>query len=326
MIVITGGAGFIGSNLVAALKATPSRIAVVDHLGHEQKWRNLTHSRVDHLIETDDLFSFLETHCNEITLIFHLGACSTTTETDVDYIIRNNFTLSLELWDFCKRNAVRLIYASSAATYGDGSQGFKDDESLEKLEALRPLNPYGWSKTLTDRAFVARAMAEEAPPQWVGLKFFNVYGPNEYHKGGQRSVAHQMFEQLQKTGKVRLFKSAHPDCADGEQQRDFVYVEDCVQHLLYLMDNPSINGVFNSGSGTARSFLDLAKACASGLELPLEIEWLETPPEIAKHYQYFTEADMTKLKGRGYNHPATSLEAGVKQYFHEFLLKEDSYR
>ena len=326
MIVITGGAGFIGSNLVAALKATPSRIAVVDHLGHEQKWRNLTHSRVDHLIETDDLFSFLETHRNEITLIFHLGACSTTTETDVDYIIRNNFTLSLDLWDFCKRNAIRLIYASSAATYGNGSQGFKDDEALDQLEALRPLNPYGWSKSLTDRAFVARAMAEETPPQWAGLKFFNVYGPNEYHKGGQRSVAHQMFEQLQKTGKVRLFKSAHPDWADGEQQRDFVYVEDCVQHLLYLMNNPAINGVFNSGSGTARSFLDLAKACASALKLPLEIEWLETPPEIAKHYQYFTEADMTKLKGTGYNRPATSLEAGVKQYFHEFLLKEDAYR
>lgn len=319
MFIVTGGAGFIGSNLVAGLaKSKPNTpICVIDHLGKAQKWQNLAGVRVSHIVQPRKMMDFLDQHQMDIEAVFHMGACSSTTEENVDYIIRNNFTLSLKLWEWCSAHQKKFIYASSAATYGDGSQGFKDDQTIEYLDRLRPLNPYGWSKALTDSEFMRRAHSGHAPPIWMGLKFFNVYGPNEAHKGGQRSVAHQMFEQIESTGAVNLFKSAHPDYEDGGQMRDFVYVQDCVDAMLYPIHGKSIkNGIYNMGSGKARSFLDLAHACFAAFDQTPKINWIDTPPNIAQHYQYFTEAQMGSFIS---SLSQTTLEAGIKAYAAHYL-------
>ncbi|MHA1568254.1 MAG: ADP-glyceromanno-heptose 6-epimerase, partial [Alphaproteobacteria bacterium] len=278
------------------------------------------------LVPPEALFDFLDAHQRDISLIFHLGAISSTTETDVDLIMSNNFRLSLALWDWCVAHDARLIYASSAATYGDGGAGFDDDPSVAALARLRPLNPYGWSKHLFDRR-VARLVADggRCPPQWAGLKFFNVYGPNEHHKGDMKSVVAQIHPIAASGAPARLFKSHHPDYADGGQWRDFIWGEDCIDVMLWLADNPETSGLFNLGTGQARGFADLAGAVFAALDRPAEIEYRDTPAEIRDKYQYFTQAEMDRLRAAGYSRPFTSLEEGVGLYVRDYLGSEDPY-
>jgi ADP-L-glycero-D-manno-heptose 6-epimerase len=328
LIVVTGGAGFIGSNLVAALDERGGmEVVVCDHLGDGEKWRNLAKRELAALLPPEELLDFLDRNARMIESIFHLGAISSTTETDADLIITTNFTLSQRLWDWCTRHGVRFFYASSAATYGGGEAGFDDDGSIAGLARLRPLNAYGWSKHLFDRR-VARLLASHAPhpPQWVGAKFFNVYGPNEYHKGAMKSVVAQLFPRARDGAPARLFRSHRPDYADGGQQRDFVHVDDVVDMLLFLYDQPQTSGLFNMGSGAARSFADLAAAVYRALGREPSIEYIDTPEAIRAKYQYWTEARMERLRAAGYNQPSTTLEDGVTQYVQKFLMSEDPYR
>lgn len=328
MILITGGAGFIGSNLVAALEERgASDLVVCDRLGKDEKWRNLGKRELAALISPEALPGFLEAQGKNLELVFHLGASSSTTETDADLIIAANFTLSRLLWDWCAATGTRFIYASSAATYGDGSAGFDDDAAPAALARLKPLNVYGWSKHLFDRR-VARLIERGAvlPPQWVGLKFFNVYGPNEYHKGAQKSVVAQIYPRA-KTGEAcTLFRSHRSDVPDGGQKRDFVYVRDCIDQMLWLCDHPTISGLFNAGSGTARSFADLATAVYHAVGREPRIDYIDTPREICDKYQYFTEARMGRIREAGYTMPPTSLEDGVRDYVQSYLDAADPYR
>jgi ADP-L-glycero-D-manno-heptose 6-epimerase len=328
MILVTGGAGFIGSNLLAGLEARGAHeLAVCDRLGTDDKWRNIAKREIAALVPPEGLEAFLEQNRAVVETVFHLGAVSSTTETDADLVAQSNFTLSLELWDFCARHGKRLIYASSAATYGDGSAGFDDDGSPDYLARLRPLNAYGWSKNAFDRR-VARIIAGNGarPRQWAGLKFFNVYGPNEYHKGAMASVALHTYRRIRSGERARLFRSHRPDYPDGGQMRDFVWVGDCVAVLLWLYDNPDRQGLFNVGSGRARSFLDLAHAVYRALGRAPEIEWVDTPAEIRAKYQYFTEARIDRLRQAGYAKPMTALEDGVATYVRDFLEAADPYR
>jgi ADP-L-glycero-D-manno-heptose 6-epimerase len=327
-IVVTGGAGFIGSNLVAELERRGGYdIAVCDTLGSGDKWRNIAKRELLDVIAPDRLFDFLQAHGKDVEIVYHLGAISSTTETDADLIVQNNFRLSAALWSWCARNGKRMIYASSAATYGDGSAGFDDDSSRAGLAKLRPLNPYGWSKHLFDRR-VAKSLAGDAPrpAQHVGLKFFNVYGPNEYHKDGQRSVVHQIFPAASTGKPFALFRSHNPDYADGAQMRDFIWVGDCVAVMLWLAEHPQVNGLFNLGTGTARSFIDLARATYAAAGRNAQIEFVDMPEAIRDKYQYFTQARMERLRQAGYAAPFTTLEDGVRQYVQDFLATADPYR
>lgn len=330
MIIVTGGAGFIGSNLVAGLEAYgASDIVVCDVLGTDDKWKNISKRGLRDIVPPQRIFEYLKAHKSEIKVIFHMGAISATTEKDVDLIIENNFVLSRDLWRWCAKNDVRFIYASSAATYGDGNQGFKDTDEPEELAKLLPLNPYGWSKHAFDRrisSILYHSKSEGAPPQWAGLKFFNVYGPNEYHKGDMASVISKLYPQVVAGAQAKLFKSANPKYEDGGQLRDFVYVEDCVSVMLWLYENPKVSGLFNVGSGKARSFKDLALATFTAAGLPPKIQYNDMPEELKGKYQYFTEADISKLRAAGYDRPMTELEEGVRQYVQNHLSKEDKYK
>ncbi len=326
MILVTGGAGFIGSNLVAGLCERGLDVAVCDGFGQGDKWRNLAHHQLADFVPHDALFDWLEAERKTVETIFHMGASSSTTETDIDYVVETNFVLSRRLWHWCAEHAVRLIYASSAATYGDGGQGFDDDYDTKALAALRPLNAYGWTKHLFDRGAVRLAAEGLAPKQWAGLKFFNVYGPNEYHKGDQQSVAVQLFHQIRDGGRARLFRSHRDDYADGGQLRDFIWVGDCVDVMLWLYDNDKVNGIFNCGTGEARSFSDLAKACFAALDCEVKIDYVDTPANIRDKYQYFTQAEMARLRAAGYGKPFTSLEDGVARYIRDYLAADDPYR
>lgn len=327
MIVVTGGAGFIGSNLVAALEAAGQRnLVVCDWLGRDEKWRNIAKRDLADLIAPEALFDFLDARRGTIETIFHMGAISATTETDADLIARTNIDLPQRLWHWCAENGARLIYASSAATYGDGSAGFEDDDSAAGLAALRPLNAYGWSKLAFDRRaarFVRRGIT---PPQWAGLRFFNVYGPNEYHKGGQMSVVPQIYNRVAAGQAARLFRSHHPDYADGGQLRDFIAVEDCADVMLWLHGNPAVSGLFNCGAGAARSFRDLTESVCRALGQAPNIEYVDTPETIRAKYQYFTQASMAKLRRAGYDRQFAALEAGVSRYVLKYLAAEDPYR
>jgi ADP-L-glycero-D-manno-heptose 6-epimerase len=329
MILVTGGAGFIGSNLVAALAARDAEVMVVDRLREgtpgREKWRNLAKHRIAGILPPEQLEDWW-TAGAPVQAVFHLGAISATTATDGDLVAATNFTLPLWLWAACAEREVPLIYASSAATYGDGTQGFDDDASTPALTALRPLNLYGWSKLAFDRRvadMLARGMA--APPQWAGLRFFNVYGPNEYHKARMASVVFHKFHETRGGGPARLFRSDRAGIADGEQQRDFVHVDDCVAVMLWLLDNPRVSGLFNVGSGTARSFRDLVTAMFAGMGQPPRIDYVDMPEDLRGKYQYFTEAPLHRLRAAGYDKPATALEDGVGRYVRDFLMRDDPY-
>ncbi|MEE9318155.1 MAG: ADP-glyceromanno-heptose 6-epimerase [Rhodospirillales bacterium] len=328
MYVVTGGAGFIGSNIVWALERQDAgKIIVCDRLREENKWRNLAKRELADAVAPENLFEFLEANASNVEAVIHMGAISSTMETDIDLIIDTNFRLSVDLWHWCTQHHARFIYASSAATYGDGSQGFDDDGSVDALALLRPLNAYGWSKHLFDRR-VARMVAdnEARPPQWAGLKFFNVYGPNEYHKDRMRSVVSQVFPNARDGETATLFKSHNPDYEDGGQLRDFIWVDDCIDMIMWLLEKPDVNGLFNCGTGQARSFADLTKAVYGALGKKPKIKYVDTPPEIRAKYQYFTEAKMDRLRAAGYEKPFTSLEDGIGEYVGQYLNTDDAYR
>jgi ADP-L-glycero-D-manno-heptose 6-epimerase len=327
VILVTGGAGFIGSNVVAALAARGERIVVCDSFGTAEKWRNIARHEVAEVIAPGQCLDWLSRRHDRVRGVVHLGAISATTESDIDLLAETNVRFSLALWDFCTAVDKPFIYASSAATYGDGSAGFEDDGRPEALARLKPLNAYAWSKHVVDRSIARRVAAgEPAPSQWVGLKFFNVYGPNEYHKGAQRSVLVQLHAQAKTTGKLRLFKSSRPDYADGGQLRDFVYSRDCARAVLWLLDHPKVSGLYNLGSGKARSFLDVAEALKAAVpKLKLSVEFFDMPEVLRGSYQYKTEAPMQRLKAAGYDQPFSSLEDGVKDYVANFLEKPDPY-
>jgi ADP-L-glycero-D-manno-heptose 6-epimerase len=328
MYIVTGGAGFIGSNIVAAFEdAGLGPIVVVDRLRESDKWRNIAKRNLHDIIDPDNLDDFLAENVGAIEAVIHMGAISATTERDADKILKNNFQLSMKLWHWCTSNEVRYIYASSAATYGDGDQGFDDNGSPEFLSNLRPMNAYGWSKHLFDRR-VAEMIKNDAPrpPQWAGLKFFNVYGPNEYHKGRMASVVSQVYPVAKAGEACQLFKSHRPDYEDGGQLRDFIWVGDCVDIIMWLLSNKSVSGLYNCGTGAARSFADLAKSVYVALGKNPNIEFIDTPEDIRDKYQYFTEAPMVRLREQGYDKPMTPLEDGVKAYVRQFLDQSDQYR
>lgn len=328
MYVITGGAGFIGSNVAAALESRGAGpIVIVDRLRDAEKWRNIAKRKLNDIVHPDHLNAFLDDNIREITAIVHMGAISATTETDADLIVETNFRLSRDLWVWCAENDKPFIYASSAATYGDGALGFEDDMSDDALAALRPLNAYGWSKVLFDR-WIATELSNDQPrpPQWAGLRFFNVYGPNEYHKGRMQSVVSQI-QPLAAAGETcRLFKSHNPDYQDGGQLRDFVFVDDCADVISWMLENKSVSGLFNMGTGNARSFADLAAAVYAASGTVFNVEFIPTPEDIRDKYQYFTQASMTRLRDAGYGGQFTSLEDGVTRYVRDFLATDDPYR
>jgi ADP-L-glycero-D-manno-heptose 6-epimerase len=325
VILVTGGAGFIGSNIAAALCARGEEVAVCDRLGSDGRWQNIAKHDVVDIVAPERLPDWLASH-SDVTAVVHMGAISATTEQDADLLYRNNVETSRLLWRHCARRGLPFVYASSAATYGDGGAGFDDGLDRQALLRLRPLNAYGWSKLAFDR-HVARAVARgERPPQWAGLRFFNVYGPNEYHKGDMRSVVCKSFQVVRAGKPVRLFRSHRPDCADGEQARDFVYVADCVDVVLWLLANPAVSGLFNLGTGQARSFLALTHAVFVALGEAPRIEFIDMPEAIRGRYQYFTEAAMGRLRAAGYARPFTPLEDGVRDYVQGYLATDDPYR
>ena len=315
LFLVTGGAGFIGSHIVLDLARRGARVVVCDRMRSGEKWRNLAAAPLHDLIRPEALFEWLPRHRERLAAIVHMAAVSSTTETDIDRVIAANLRLTLDLWEWCAASGVRLLYASSAATYGAGGAGFADAQSEAALAKLAPLNAYGWSKHLVDRRIAADAAAgRPTPPQWAGLKFFNVYGPHEAHKGPMQSVASKILPIVEAGEAVTLFKSHDPRYPDGGQLRDFVYVEDCVAIVRWLLANPRVSGLFNAGSGKARSFADLVAAVGAALGRKPQIHYVETPPEIRGNYQYFTEAEMGKLRRAGFSEPLHGLEEGVRDF------------
>ncbi|ABD06312.1 ADP-glyceromanno-heptose 6-epimerase precursor [Rhodopseudomonas palustris HaA2] len=326
MLLVTGGAGFIGSNIAAALNdAGRSDVAVCDFLGHEGKWKNLAKRQLADVVPPAELSEWLRGR--RLDAVFHMGAISETTATDGDLVIDTNFRLSMRLLDWCTENRVPFIYASSAATYGDGAQGFSDDPSLAALKQLRPMNLYGWSKHLFDLVVAERAArGERLPPQWAGLKFFNVFGPNEYHKGTMASVLARRFDDIRAGRVVQLFKSHRDGIADGDQRRDFIYVDDVVRVMMWLFATPSVSGLFNVGTSHARSFRDLILAAYSALGTPPQIDYIDMPEQIRGSYQYFTESEGDRLRAAGYNGGFTPLEDAVACYVRGYLDGSDRFR
>src|SRR5471030_3123179 len=326
MLLVTGGAGFIGSNVVADLnEAGRTDVVVNDTLGSDGKWRNLQKRQLADFVPPSDLLAWLDGR--KLDAIIHLGAISATTASDGDQVIENNFRLSLRLLDWCTATRTPFIYASSAATYGDGTQGFDDDWSLEALRKLQPMNLYGWSKHLFDLALVDRHFKKEKlPPRWVGLKFFNVYGPNEYHKGHMASVLAKVFDGAKAGKPVKLFKSHRESIADGDQRRDFIYVDDAIAVLRWLLDASSVNGIFNVGSGKAESFRDMIGAMFKALRKPANIEYIEMPEAVRNQYQYFTQGSVENLRRAGYNAGFTPLESAVGHYVTGYLDRANRYR
>jgi len=326
MLLVTGGAGFIGSNVVASLnEAGRTDIAVCDILGSEGKWRNLQKRQLADVVPPEDLFSWLG--ARKLDAVIHMGAISATTATDGDLVLKTNFTLSLKLLDWCTTARTPFIYASSAATYGGGEGGFTDDWSPAALRRLRPMNLYGWSKHLFDQAVVDRAIRRVTlPPQWAGLKFFNVFGPNEYHKGEMMSLIAKRFDDAKAGRPVCLFKSHRSGISDGDQRRDFISVDDAVAVVRWLLDTPEISGIFNVGTGKARSFREMMIAVFAALGRAPNIEFIDMPSAIRDSYQYFTEASVENLRRAGYNAGFTPLEDAVKRYVTGFLDQADRYR
>ena len=322
MIVITGGAGFIGSAMIWELNRQGRRdIVVVDNLASTSKWRNLVGLAYHRYIHKDQFLDLLKTRYMEgrIEAVIHLGACSATTEADCDYLMRNNLEYSKAMCRFAQERNARFIYASSAATYGDGGRGF--DDSDEAMEGLHPLNMYGYSKHLFDLWLKGDKLLDKV----AGLKFFNVFGPNEYHKDDMRSVVCKAFTQIRQTGKLKLFKSYRKDYADGEQRRDFVYIKDCVRVVDWLIRNPDVGGVFNVGTGQARTWNDLGRAVFAAMGREPQIEYVDMPDNLRGKYQYYTCADLKKLAGRGCDVDFRPLEDGVTDYVQNYLMKGYSH-
>ena len=326
MLLVTGGAGFIGSNVVAALnEAGRTDVAVCDLLGHEGKWRNLAKRQLSDVVPPAEISVWLQGR--KLDAVIHLGAISETTATDGDLVIETNFRLSMRLFDWCAATATPFIYASSAATYGNGGRGFSDDPSIAALRSLRPLNLYGWSKHLFDLAVADRAFrGDRLPPQWAGLKFFNVFGPNEYHKGAMASVLTRRFDDIRGGHAVQLFKSHREGVADGDLRRDFIYVDDVVRVVMWLLATPAVSGIFNVGTGKARSFRDLILSAYAALGLQSNIQYVDMPEAIRDSYQYFTEARVDRLRGAGYNGGFTPLEDAVTLYVKGYLECSDRFR
>jgi ADP-L-glycero-D-manno-heptose 6-epimerase len=320
LIIVTGGAGFIGSNIVKALnEAGETNILIVDRLGRTDKWKNLIGLSFLDYEHKDDFLVKLEKGLFDsgIWAVFHLGACSSTTERDADYLMENNYGFSRRLATrFAPKKGVRFVYASSAATYGDGANGYSDEDA--NMTGLRPLNMYGYSKQIFDLWALKTGFVKRA----VGLKYFNVFGPNEYHKADMRSVAIRAYYQVKRDGKVRLFKSYRPDFKDGEQCRDFIYVKDAVNMTLYFLENPDVFGIFNAGTGAPRTFKDLAAAVFAAMDLEPVIEYIDMPEGLEKRYQYFTCAETAKMRNIGYERAFTSLEDSVRDYVLNYLEQD----
>lgn len=323
MILVTGGAGFIGSILIKELnKEGLHHIIVTDRLEKSEKWKNLLGLKFHEYIHADELFQRGEHFWQDIELIFHMGACSTTTELNMDFLMKNNVEYSKHLFSIAARLSIPFIYASSAATYGDGKQGHCDNHELSVH--LKPLNRYGYSKQLFD---VWALKQKEVPIPWFGMKFFNVYGPQEYHKAGMRSVVHQAFEQIRDHSRVKLFKSYKTDIADGEQLRDFVYVKDVCKAMIELsrIKEKQASGLYNMGTGQARSFNDLVVSCFEAMNKQIQIDYIDMPLELRNQYQYYTQADMRKFLNLMPHFKFSSLETGVKDYIQNYLMTENAY-
>lgn len=321
MYVITGAAGFIGSALVARLNSEGvNDLLLVDEFGNSERWKNITGKRFRDYLHKADFLNLVEhDELPRIDGVVHLGACSSTTERDVDYLYRNNFLYTKKLAQYCLQKGIRYIYASSAATYGDGSLGY--DDSQDQLTRLVPLNPYGFSKQLFD----IWALENGCLADICGIKFFNVFGPNEYHKEGMRSVVLKSYYQVKEFGMVKLFKSHRPDYRDGEQKRDFIYVKDCCDVLLWLLENKGINGIYNLGTGKARTWVDLVSSVFLSLGMKAKIDYIDMPDDIKNQYQYFTEAKMNKLRSAGYTREFTPLEDAVRDYVVNYLEKGEAF-
>ena len=323
-ILVTGGAGFIGANLVRALVASDRRVAVCDRIDHPAKHANIAGLPLGPLIAPEILPDYLERHGGELGAICHLGAISSTTERSWQRLQRDNVDATLMLWDWSAAHKVPLLYASSAATYGDGSAGFDDEFTLAALDRLQPLNLYGKSKHETDRQIRRRLDAgEKAPPHWAGLKFFNVYGPHETHKGEMRSIMCKLHEQIVASGIARLFRSERADYEDGGQLRDFIWVGDCVDIMLWLLRSPGVTGLFNVGTGLPRSFVDAAKATFAAMGREPRIEFVDMPLSLRGKYQYYTRAKMHRLRDAGYTRPFTTLEDGIGRYVRGHLSRQE---
>lgn len=328
MIVITGGAGMIGSIMAWHLNNKLGRqdLVIVDRITHENQWQNLVHRHYAEYLDKDQLFEFLEEN-DDITAVIHMGAISATTERDFNKLVADNMHYSQDLWSWCTEYEVPFFYASSAATYGGGEQGY-DDASIENL---RPLNGYGYSKHFFDQWVMQQVVQKQAtPPAWAGFKFFNVYGPNEYHKERMASVAYHTFNQFSETGTMRLFKGTKPGLEDGMQLRDFVYVKDVADVMGFFLEaalknKPVANAIYNIGTGQARSFKDLATSVMTSMNREPNITYIDMPQDLQGKYQYFTQAEMKKLRDAGYKKPFTTLEEGVKDYVQNYLMQDDPY-
>lgn len=326
MVIITGGIGFIGSQVLAALEESENNIAVIDVFGSGDKWKNVAKRKTTFFISPDSIFDFLGKHNSQIKLILHFGGVSSTMEKDVDKIVKNNIQLSINLYDYCIENKIRFIYASSAATYGNGENGLSDQEDVAYLDCLKPLNAYGWSKHCIDRYVWSINNRKKSQDNGVvALKFFNVYGPNEYHKGNQSSVIYSFYNQLKEGSNLHLFKSYKNEYKDGEQCRDFVWIDDCVDVILWMIKHKEISGIYNVGSGVSRTFNDVAKIISLTLGRSCNIKYVEMPENLKEQYQYHTIANISKLYSVGYDKPMTSLEDGISTYINNFLNTSDKY-
>lgn len=325
MIVVTGGGGMIGSMIAWHLNSVLGRddIVIVDRFTHAEQWQNLCHRRYANYLDKDQLLPWLQT-ASKVDAVIHMGAISATTERDFNKLVQDNIRYSQELWAWCAERSVPFLYASSAATYGGGEHGYSDDES--QIDKLRPLNAYGYSKQFFDQ-WALRQVREKlpTPPQWCGFKFFNVYGPNEYHKERMASVAFHSFNQFREHGTVKLFKSHLPEYKDGMQLRDFIYVKDAAAAVAYFLENTEKSGIYNIGTGQARAFKDLATAVMVSMGRDPSITYIDMPQDLHGKYQYFTEASMSKLRAAGYTRPFHTLEDGVKDYVQNYLMQADSY-
>lgn len=326
-IIVTGATGFIGSNLLVELeKRGYESIVAVDWFGKEGKWKNVAKRSFVYYLQPEKLSDYIESNHDSIDSIIHLGAVSSTTVNDGDMVIISNYHLTINLYELCYRLNIAFIYASSAATYGKGEFGFIDDSSFEYLSRLRPMNLYGWSKNQTDLYIARNGGFDNGTTQVVGLRFFNVYGPNEYHKGSQKSIVEPFMTQLLNDGVIRLFKSNVSDIKDGEQSRDFIYVEDCIDVIIWFLDHKSVSGIFNVGTGNTTTYNEIAEYISEAVEVPCRIKYIDMPENLRNQYQNYTCADMNKLRNAGYSKEMTSPKDGIRDYIQNFLTKQDKYK